>query len=144
MSLHPRRREIIDEDKEAIFYLLEEFKIQAPELPIEQVCQLIGGVLNRTEKAVGFPLREVTPPCPDFKPMGEPKKEEPKPAPEAPKTQATLPVSWGDGPISCPKCHATVQPRTSKRTGESYYKCVPCSVFINEDGSTPPAHGMVK
>lgn len=129
--MHPMRREIIDEDKTCILYLLEEFKTQAPEIPIEVVGQLIGGILNRAEKAVGYPKSSPVVPEPQFNraDLTTPQTN----LPEAPR-KLTLepPVAFDTAAhkwVACPRCGSKKIIHDGKKG--TYAACFGCGVFLN-------------
>jgi len=141
--MHPKRRETIDEDFECLLYLRDRFKTEAPEMPVDVVGQLIGGILNRTEKPNGLPAPAKPAPLQDFKRADEPvitnsMTGEVLNKPEMPivgRALSNTPIDPFDKVkhewICCPICNSTdiVQEGTKGR----YHACFApgCKVFLN-------------
>ena len=146
--MHPKRRETIDEDFECLLYLRDRFKTEAPEMPVDVVGQLIGGILNRTEKTNGFPAPAKPAPLQDFKRADEPvitnsmtgEVLNPPIVKRAltnqPKEEAFDKVneSWDH----CPTCGSVKIHFGGKDGKKAYSACFDCRVFLNVSKTGEP------
>jgi predicted RNA-binding Zn-ribbon protein involved in translation (DUF1610 family) len=150
--MHPMRREVLDEDFNNMNYLLEKFKNECiVKFSEETQGQLIGGMLNRTEKAVGYPKMPSAPPVPEFNRADEPVIKnsmtgqvlDPNPKTplveskltNAPKVEAfdRATFTW----VHCPDCGKTNIKKT-KQDGTVYYACFDCGIFLNKSKENQP------
>jgi Pyruvate/2-oxoacid:ferredoxin oxidoreductase delta subunit len=131
--MHPLRREILDEDFNNMNYLLEKFKNDCiVKFSEETQGQLIGGMLNRAEKSVGYPKMPNAPPVPEFNradlttpQTNLPMKDEQKLTNKPNETFDKANEVW----ICCPRCGSKKITHEGKKG--TYTACFGCGIFLN-------------
>lgn len=144
--MHPLRREIMDEDFNSVLYLFTRFKEEGPEdLSLDARAQLIGGILNRTEKTVGFPKMPEVPIEPNFNRADLTTPQLNLLKNDQPKEQSKLtnkPVEAFDKVnevwICCPRCGSKKIHFGGKDGKKEYCACFDCRVFLNVSKTGEP------